>query len=429
MHDQAPRVIRKAVGKPNVAASSSENASFVANAASTSVLPERPTTPVAQSATVSSLKRKRDGESKASPPGVKPIVLIRKVVPGMFGTTKSQSSPAPSTRSLAKPSGKIQMRKVVDRRKPTGIPSPKAKATDTESTPLAEPVFSPSGTPPQTQSPRAGSLNTPSHVPLPGTGPGPESIISLDPHTVVSEESPQGESQASGLRRLTRARTSAQTTDVFGTIASATATRPLQQRRRQPAFALPDGAFTGMSALALKSLTSANTTRNQTQVAELRTEIIRKEGSRPESPTTKVKTVAERQREEKVLQRQARAQRRAQRDGSIGATDADGTDDDESDDTGDNTDMHVEGEVLLKHRRGPGEEEDYETPQRPERPMKRGRFEEEEEGREEKRVKWDRGLATTVWLDDSPPKSRRTPREELTKKGCLTPAAKVSLLV
>ena len=42
-----------------------------------------------------------------------------------------------------------------------------------------------------------------------------------------------------------------------------------------------------------------------------------------------------------------------------------------------------------------------------------------------KRVKWDRGLHTTVFLEDTPPRPCWNVKAVPSSKGCLTPAAKV----
>ncbi|KAI0699728.1 hypothetical protein BC835DRAFT_1405086 [Cytidiella melzeri] len=183
-----------------------------------------------------------------------------------------------------------------------------------------------------------------------------------------------------------------------------------------------------MSALALKSLTATNTHRNQKQFSELQTEVILKEGKRPDSPTTKVRTTLDQQRDERNQQRQERAARRAKKTAEAEAA---GVEPDLSimtmdEDLGD----------LSVHARGPGDEEDYETPEKPERPLKRGRFDEVGSGggsgsssgtedRLEKRVKWDRGLSKTVYFTGTPPNPRRPPKEEFTKKGCLATRAKI----
>ncbi|TRM59348.1 hypothetical protein BD626DRAFT_409067 [Schizophyllum amplum] len=77
-----------------------------------------------------------------------------------------------------------------------------------------------------------------------------------------------------------------------------------------------------------------------------------------------------------------------------------------------------------RHRRGPGDEEDYQTP------VKIGRLRLDEGSEEEvekaRRVKWDRGLQTARILDEilpHPPKASTMPDRSL-KRGCLTAAAK-----
>jgi len=81
----------------------------------------------------------------------------------------------------------------------------------------------------------------------------------------------------------------------------------------------------------------------------------------------------------------------------------------------------------LEHRRGPGDEEDYETPERPERPFKRTKVHESDQEESEgnyKRVQWDRSLFTAVYLDELP-ESRKRPKTETARKSCLAKGAKV----
>lgn len=116
--------------------------------------------------------------------------------------------------------------------------------------------------------------------------------------------------------------------------------------------------------------------------------IIRREGNRPESPTMKLRTISEKMKEEQSKRREERAKRRR------GDTEADVTLSDDGDmsleldvhedlpETIANVDVHP-----LKHRRGPGDEEDYESPSRP-----------EQNGA--KRVKWDYGLHTEIFVDE-----------------------------
>jgi hypothetical protein len=174
-----------------------------------------------------------------------------------------------------------------------------------------------------------------------------------------------------------------------------------------------------MSEKALKSLTAHNTVRNQHYaVANLEMEIVKKEGMRPESPAVKIKTIVQRQQEEKLRQREERAARRAKRHGE-GDFEVDENVDDTghegASDTSDLPGLHLEN-APNKHRRGAGDEEDYETP------LKNidGQF------NGQRRVKWDRGLFTEIFLDEVALGTKAPPKESIGVKGCLTAMAKVS---
>lgn len=73
--------------------------------------------------------------------------------------------------------------------------------------------------------------------------------------------------------------------------------------------------------------------------------------------------------------------------------------------------MEIDGESIcsehVKHRRGPGDEEDYVTPLRT--------------NNAGKRVKWDRGLETTVFLDEIElqPERWKTAEKIVPRKSCL----------
>jgi len=123
----------------------------------------------------------------------------------------------------------------------------------------------------------------------------------------------------------------------------------------------------------------------------------------------KLRTIAEKANEEKAKQRQARAQRRAKRsDGGIEPLSA--------------NDLPLEGDA--RHRRGAGEEEDYESPVRPLGRLKADGSEEAEVVTvKERRVQWDRLLFTAVFIDDIPEKPSQPPEKKL-GKGCLSQAAK-----
>ena len=128
----------------------------------------------------------------------------------------------------------------------------------------------------------------------------------------------------------------------------------------------------------------------------------------------KLRTVAEKEKEEKAKKREERAQRRAKRSdgGELEPPDV--------------NDLTLEEDG--RHRRGAGEDEDYKTPERPIRPLKRLHADGSEEVEvvtvEERRVQWDRLLFTAVFMDDLPEK-QPTPSDQNLGKGCLSQAAKV----
>ncbi|KAF8212257.1 hypothetical protein K438DRAFT_1708574 [Mycena galopus ATCC 62051] len=175
-----------------------------------------------------------------------------------------------------------------------------------------------------------------------------------------------------------------------------------------------------MTAVALKALTSSNTTKNQKYLAaKLETEVIRKEGARPESPAVKIRTIAQREQDEKGLRRKQRAARRAGRSDD-GFSENEGTSD--ADESPMDTDM--DSSPVRRHRRGPGDEEEYETPKVNGAKRTRTDSMSDDEQAEKKRVKWHRGLSTTVFLDEVEPRPNARPKENVVKKGCLAPTAK-----
>jgi hypothetical protein len=180
-----------------------------------------------------------------------------------------------------------------------------------------------------------------------------------------------------------------------------------------------------MSALALKALTTTNTAKNQHNlVAVLETEIVRKPGNRPGSPTTRVKTIDEKRKLEQDQGRRERAERRARRSSDLREDSSLTSDDDET------LPLGPDGQPT-RHRRGPGDEEDYESPERIERPGKRSRIHETGEPGEDvaaKNVRWDRGLYTTVYFDDLPLQSRASEKPQApatSTRGALAGSAKV----
>jgi len=191
---------------------------------------------------------------------------------------------------------------------------------------------------------------------------------------------------------------------------SASPSRPPPKKRLPP----DSSGFAGLSITALKNLTTDNTMKNQKVMSLLETEIVKREGKRPESPAVKLRTIAEKANEEKAKQREGRAQRRAKRsDSEVEPLDV--------------NDLPLEEDG--RHRRGAGEEEEYESPERSMHPMKPL----EVDGSEEvdammvkgRRVQWDRLLFSAVFIDEIPEKPLRPPEQKL-EKGCLSQAAKVS---
>lgn len=256
-------------------------------------------------------------------------------------------------------------------------------------------------------------------------------------HSFAPEHFLDEEGSAIRVRRTTRARKQVPTNDVF------TAPRPLQSRRKANLISRSEAdGFSGLSSMALKALTSSNTTKNQQNFVSLATEIIRKDGRRPESPIMKVRTISQRQADEKAKGRSERAQRRAQRSDD-GTSDTEGFSSDRGDSSmvegeeeewDEDDDKDDDDDIPRKHRRGPGDEEDYQTPAKPDRPLKRPRFgdedvfdkeESEKEIQEKKRVKWDRGLYSEIYLDEIEVNPKKQLKEEVVKRGCLAPTAKV----
>jgi len=260
-----------------------------------------------------------------------------------------------------------------------------------------------------------------------------KSSEALSVPTVVVEDysSVLTDDTSSGLRRTTRSRKAPVVQDVF----TEGSTRRSTSRRKASSFR-SDDTFSGMSMTALKDLTVSNTLRNQRYLtANLETEVIRKEGVRPESPAVKVRTIVQRQQDERDRQRAERAKRRARRSDEIaGSSDIEGSSDIGYSSAIDDQGSDGEQETRLKHRRGAGDDEDYETPDRPERQFKRTRLFVDDDmqvdnEQPKRRVKWDRGLFTTVYLDEVQLGTRQTLKENRSLKGILAPTAKVSFAI
>jgi len=254
------------------------------------------------------------------------------------------------------------------------------------------------------------------------SSPEPQVVdISSPPPRILTSIPPDG------VRRTTRIRKSVNptnTADVFGS--SDGRALPSRRNANSQTTARLDQTFSGMSATALKALTTSNTVRNQRYLAaKLETEVIRKEGARPESPVVKIRTISQREQDERGKQRKERAERRARRseDRIENQTEADGRSEGDSDSASDSDDQNS-SPTPKRHKRGPGDEDDYQTPMRK---LKRLKLEDDDgnDSREnERRVKWDRGLFTTIYLDEVKLGTRRPPKENIATKGCLAPTAK-----
>ncbi|WWC72172.1 uncharacterized protein I206_106132 [Kwoniella pini CBS 10737] len=156
----------------------------------------------------------------------------------------------------------------------------------------------------------------------------------------------------------------------------------------------------GISEKELKATTYRNTIRNQVYHCAIDRQIVRQNGPRPPSPTSKIRTTAERDEEEKKQAREARANRRK----------------------GQTATEEEERPVIerFEQHRFPGDESDFETP----RPVKKAK----KEDKPDKGVKFDKGL--TVIRDDGSirPPSREDKVEDASKKGCLRTKAELDHL-
>ncbi|KAI6109176.1 hypothetical protein EDD16DRAFT_47430 [Pisolithus croceorrhizus] len=380
---------------------------------------------------VKTLKRKRALEGGTPQPKFR-STGVRQISPGTFSGKHAVKPPnsLPELNALApspqKPNTPILFRKVVDGMLSAHYPPTKASVETRE-------ISLPDSVPVSRHDSDSGALRLPLDAqeprPLPVTTSGNREGDNLN--TLLSHASAvtlkendfdsQSSQRRSALKRSSRARkVNSDVHDVLNTTS----------RSDQPSCRLPTRAeangFVGMSATALRALTSSNTTRNQQTVAILAREVIKKEGLRPESPAVKIRTILQKEKEEKDRQRMERAQRRARRseEGSAGS-DTEGLSEQvihTFDGYGHDTNVDL---TPTRHARAPGDEEDYETPERLS-PIKRPPFGEEdndEQVRPTKQVKWCYGLATTAYVDDVDPKPRFQ-RLDSHAKGCLAPSSK-----
>ncbi len=351
--------------------------------------------------TTTNLKRKRGPDPLSSPS--RPVSTVVRQVPRRI----KSSSPTrkPSERNL-----KLHLVSENDSRlRPTEPPAPALPPSPRN----IETVQQLSGPPSVENSAATDAL------PSPSAEPSSESAQLVDTSSPVAPPVP--EPPPPGVRRTTRVRKSIHPgIDLFSRPPDAPPPRPRKPRVEDPLFA-------GMTSIALRQLTSSNTVKNQVYLAAtLETEIIRKEGARPESPIMKARTVSQKEADEKGRLRKERAERRARRlNGENKEDEEDNLSALEEDDDYDQLDSSPVR--TGRHRRGPGEEEDYVTPVRP--PPMKERLADEADARGKKQVKWDRGLSTAIFVDELKLQNINVPKESDIKKSCLAPTAKVNIVL
>lgn len=372
--------------------------------------------------------------------------MIRQVVPGIL-SMKYAPKPAkhpsqvqpPAESSPPKVPPTLKFRKVVDGMLSARYPPAKAnlvqpELSDSTSRPLS-PLSELSSSSneglsdeklPLTAHPPAHPKSETSDI---SRADGDASVMEPSTHERSSlHRDADGDEPSSRPRRTSRTRKPAQQQYVLDVFSGNTSARPPPARRKPQPRTEGDG-FMGMSATALKALTASNTTKNQQMVAVLATEVIRKEGLRPESPTVKARTILQKQRDERDIRRRERAQRRTRlSEEGLEISDTEG-----QTKLGDRVSLsphadHDENDYAMppKHRRGPGDEEDYETPERPERIIEPLRLEgTDRKAKPVKKVKWHRGLSTIVYLNEADPGPKSLPRDVVVVRGCLAPTSKV----
>lgn len=132
-----------------------------------------------------------------------------------------------------------------------------------------------------------------------------------------------------------------------------------------------------LDATSLKRITTSNTLRNQEYVcSKVDVKVILKEGKRPASPTTKVRTVLEKKKDQEKNDRQQRAAARS--NGRL--------------DTPDDQEMQDGDSSKRKHPRGAGEDSDYETPVKHRQERENMDVDEVMDQQQRKRVKWNKDL-------------------------------------
>lgn len=429
------------------------------------------------------LKRKRDPSPQplrqSSPSRLRPVVIIRSAT----GLPSKAARPIPSTTSIPKsnsntlPNPSTTQKLIVKARAAPGKkPHFEPKSTATQPSPPINASLTRSALPiaiPSSATPSPMSLNQPStslQIPSKVFSPQPVIKTSTSSTTRISEQSLPGVlaevNRSSASRKLihepetvsdTKLAVDRSTTppcddepepDPGKDIApTRRTTRPRKaalsppmldilttgrRRSTQPRNAEP--GFGGLSAVALKTMTSTNTTRNQQYLtAMIEIEIIKRHGTRPETPAMKVKTIAERQEDEKERQKKERAKRRARRGGDVGEdTEADVTTDSGSVEP-DASFSNITTELEMGSdsegwaggfRKGAGDEDDYQISLED-----TSSGDTEALGKAKRGVHWDRGLYKSIYLDEIILGTRQPLMEfPPDTKECLAPHCKVCIM-
>lgn len=194
----------------------------------------------------------------------------------------------------------------------------------------------------------------------------------------------------------------------------------------------PPSIVPGMTERELKNATTRNTARNQVYLCTIDRQIVRVAGDRPASPTSGIRTTAERDAEEQKAGRDARARRRAR--SSLGSSE------DESGDASASASTELDDEPAIEHatlgRIAPGDDVAYSTPVR--RPAKRVKLDKSDSGSDSdagrgnanvendnsRHVRWDEGL---MIIRRGLGEVRHAHRRPAELKSCVTPKARYKL--
>ncbi|OCF43664.1 hypothetical protein I317_02414 [Kwoniella heveanensis CBS 569] len=177
----------------------------------------------------------------------------------------------------------------------------------------------------------------------------------------------------------------------------------------------------GISEKELKKTTDRNTAKNQVYHCAIDRQVVFQPGPRPPSPTSKIRTTAERDEEEKKAARGDRARRRKGEDNDSNDDDVAGGEQGAKGGKKEQKEQPLSWPIIEKMvvHKAPGDEEEFVSPPRPAKKVKTDR-----RGKD-KAVKWDKGL-TIIRDDGSVRASRERSREDSGKqqqqepsKGCL----------